>query len=149
MSAQAAITLINQEDPKASFSRDIYHCFCAKENDWGFSSFMTLKVIQQLPKISCLVQCKRKVDNALPKSLCRKLYYMYMCACHYVCTNYSVQYLISIYRAHSSMSHTCFNHVYSYAANDGLYFHVVREQWNLFLLWTPLHVYIQCSPQHT
>ena len=44
VSALAAITLVNQEDPKSSFTRDIYHCFCAKENDWGFSSFMGVKV---------------------------------------------------------------------------------------------------------
>ena len=47
VSALASITLVNQEDPKSNFTRDIYHCFCAKENDWGFSSFMAVKVSQQ------------------------------------------------------------------------------------------------------
>lgn len=44
VSAQAAITLVNQDNPKSSFTREIYHCFCGRENDWGFSNFMTIKV---------------------------------------------------------------------------------------------------------
>ena len=38
--AQAELRIINQKDPKNSFTRKITHLFYTKENDWGFSHFM-------------------------------------------------------------------------------------------------------------
>lgn len=26
---------------------DIYHCFCARENDWGYSNFMAVKDMEE------------------------------------------------------------------------------------------------------
>lgn len=45
VTARASITLVNQDDPQENYVRDIYHCFCARENDWGYSNFMTWKDI--------------------------------------------------------------------------------------------------------
>jgi len=39
--ARAKITLHNARDPKSNFTRKITHLFYAKENDWGYSSFMS------------------------------------------------------------------------------------------------------------
>ena len=45
MSARAKITIRNWNDPEANYSREIVHCFCATENDWGYSNFMLMKVL--------------------------------------------------------------------------------------------------------
>ena len=44
MSARAKITIRNWNDPEANYFREIVHCFCATENDWGYSNFMLMKV---------------------------------------------------------------------------------------------------------
>ena len=44
MTARAKITILNWKNPESNHSREIYHCFCARENDWGYSNFMTMKV---------------------------------------------------------------------------------------------------------
>ena len=44
MTARAKITIVNWKDPENNHSREIYHCFCARENDWGYSNLMAMKV---------------------------------------------------------------------------------------------------------
>lgn len=39
--ASARLTLVNQQDPSLNHSKKISHLFFAKENDWGFSHFVT------------------------------------------------------------------------------------------------------------
>lgn len=39
--AQAELKVLNVKDPKESFGRKISHLFFAKENDWGFSHYMS------------------------------------------------------------------------------------------------------------
>ena len=31
----------------STLTADIYHCFCARENDWGYSNFMALKDMEE------------------------------------------------------------------------------------------------------
>lgn len=42
--AQAMLKIINYKDDEKSFSRRISHLFFHKENDWGFSNFMSWSV---------------------------------------------------------------------------------------------------------
>ena len=44
MAGRATIKLVSQTDPANDYAREIFHCFCARENDWGFSNFMVWKV---------------------------------------------------------------------------------------------------------
>ncbi|XP_031567900.1 ubiquitin carboxyl-terminal hydrolase 7-like [Actinia tenebrosa] len=46
--ASAKLTLKNHHEDKEDFSRKISHLFYAKENDWGFSHFLTWAVSYQL-----------------------------------------------------------------------------------------------------
>lgn len=45
VAGRATIKLVSQLDPANNYSREVFHCFCARENDWGFSNFMVWKVI--------------------------------------------------------------------------------------------------------
>lgn len=56
--AQAMLKIINHKDDEKSFSRRISHLFFHKENDWGFSNFMSWSVSTQT---------------------CQKLMYCYFC----------------------------------------------------------------------
>ncbi|KAH7299953.1 hypothetical protein KP509_24G037500 [Ceratopteris richardii] len=41
--AHFSLTIVNQYDPKLSVRKDTQHQFNARENDWGFTSFMALR----------------------------------------------------------------------------------------------------------
>lgn len=43
VAGRATIRLMNPADPSNDYAREIFHCFCARENDWGFSNFMVWK----------------------------------------------------------------------------------------------------------
>ncbi|XP_064406140.1 ubiquitin carboxyl-terminal hydrolase 7-like [Halichondria panicea] len=43
VTARAKITIVNWKDPENNHSREIHHCFCARENDWGYSNLMAMK----------------------------------------------------------------------------------------------------------
>ena len=43
--AAAELRLLHQTDPEKSFVKKIQHLFYLKENDWGFSPFITMKEI--------------------------------------------------------------------------------------------------------
>lgn len=45
--AQAMLKIINYKDDEKSFSRRISHLFFHKENDWGFSNFMSWSVSRE------------------------------------------------------------------------------------------------------
>ena len=45
MTARAKISLLNLSDPEGSYHREILHCFCARENDWGYSNYISWKVV--------------------------------------------------------------------------------------------------------
>lgn len=51
VAGRASIKLISQLDSTFDYSREIFHCFCARENDWGFSNFMVWKVRSRVVKI--------------------------------------------------------------------------------------------------
>lgn len=56
--AQAMLKIINYKDDEKSFSRRISHLFFHKENDWGFSNFMSWSVssgISQITKVNVLI----------------------------------------------------------------------------------------------
>ncbi|XP_013929462.1 PREDICTED: ubiquitin carboxyl-terminal hydrolase 7-like, partial [Thamnophis sirtalis] len=48
--AQAVLKIINYKDDEKSFSRRISHLFFHKENDWGFSNFMSWSEVTDLDK---------------------------------------------------------------------------------------------------
>ena len=48
--AQAMLKIINYKDDEKSFSRRISHLFFHKENDWGFSNFMSWSVSKESDK---------------------------------------------------------------------------------------------------
>eukprot|EP00731_Ephydatia_muelleri_P029201 Em0020g845a len=50
VSAKATIVLVNQNDSKKSYHRDISHWFCARENDWGYSNLISWKDIMDPAK---------------------------------------------------------------------------------------------------
>ncbi|KAJ6659719.1 hypothetical protein lerEdw1_018434 [Lerista edwardsae] len=47
--AQAVLKIINYKDDEKSFSRRISHLFFHKENDWGFSNFMSWSAVYMMP----------------------------------------------------------------------------------------------------
>lgn len=48
--AVAELRLIHQTDPEKNFVKKIQHLFYLKENDWGFSPFITMKEIMDPEK---------------------------------------------------------------------------------------------------
>ena len=58
MTARAKITIVNWKDPENNHSREIHHCFCARENDWGYSNLMAMKVqvlVTNVVSVNCCV----------------------------------------------------------------------------------------------
>lgn len=51
--AQAMLKIINYKDDEKSFSRRISHLFFHKENDWGFSNFMSWSVSTETAREIC------------------------------------------------------------------------------------------------
>ena len=52
MAARAVIRLVSHEAVGPDHCKEIFHCFCARENDWGFSNYMAWKVILQFCLLS-------------------------------------------------------------------------------------------------
>lgn len=50
IAGRATIKLISHENPVHDYSREVFHCFCARENDWGFSNFMVWKDVTEESK---------------------------------------------------------------------------------------------------
>jgi len=52
--ASAELRILNQRDPKETFSRKISHLFYSKENDWGFSHYMSWMEVSDPEKGFCV-----------------------------------------------------------------------------------------------
>jgi len=52
--ASAELRIINQRDPKDTFTRKISHLFYSKENDWGFSHYMSWGEVADPEKGFCI-----------------------------------------------------------------------------------------------
>ena len=59
---------------------DIYHCFCARENDWGYSNFMAVKDMEEkgfVMEDAVVLQARVKADA--PHGIKYVHMFMYLC----------------------------------------------------------------------
>lgn len=62
--AQAMLKIINYKDDEKSFSRRISHLFFHKENDWGFSNFMSWSVSRNPDEEAVKFKSKSRADGS-------------------------------------------------------------------------------------
>ena len=89
--AQAELRVINQKNPQDNFVRKIGHLFYAKENDWGFSHYLSWNDVCDPEKgyitedgsvtFQVKVQLAKKQQKYIKISLSfRSTLYSYLCA---------------------------------------------------------------------